>query len=79
MAEGAQRAAKVASPFDWTFTSDYAGTLRAGAVATETSERIDIEKLKQRDPLNFYDVVPLYEDELADNGCAEVSLVAKVV
>ena len=64
---------KVTSPFDWTYTSEYLGTSAAAALDEERSdESIDFEKLKQPDPLLFYETVPLYEDELADNGCAEV-------
>ncbi|KAJ8911038.1 hypothetical protein NQ315_004684 [Exocentrus adspersus] len=35
-------------PFDWTFSTDYKGTLSKSAVIEATEERIDIEKLKQK-------------------------------
>lgn len=37
-----------------------------------SDETISIEKLKRRDPINFYSQLMLYEDELADHGCSEV-------
>jgi hypothetical protein len=33
---------------------------------------IDYERLKRKDPIQFYTEITLYEDELADNGCAQV-------
>ena len=42
-----------------------------------TSEKIDIEKLKVRDKINFYADVLLFEDELSDNGCSVLR--AKIV
>ena len=35
---------------------------------SETTERIDIEKLKVREKILFYEDMLLFEDELADNG-----------
>jgi type 2A phosphatase activator TIP41 len=37
-----------------------------------TEERIDLEKLKRKDPIHFYAQLSLYEDELHDHGIAEV-------
>lgn len=61
-------------PFDWTFTSKYKGTLGPGVSVEKASleEDINFERLKQPDPIMFYDEVSLYEDELADHGCAQV-------
>ncbi|KAI6216715.1 TIP41-like protein [Aphelenchoides fujianensis] len=64
----------ISSPFDWTFTSEYGGTVGEGVRVEETSERIDLEKLKRPDPLLFYDAIQLYEDELADNGTGEMEV-----
>lgn len=61
-------------PFDWTFTTDYKGTLIPGDGHREclsfqdTKERINIEKLKVKEEIMFYDDVHLFEDELADHG-----------
>ena len=41
---------------------------------TETDERIDYSKLKTQERIYFYDEVILYEDELADNGTAVLSV-----
>ena len=60
-------------PFDWTYSSDYSGTLGPNVKVEETPLKIDIEKLKRRDPIHFYTQLTLYEDELADHGCAHVS------
>ena len=40
----------------------------------QTGERIDYEKLKQPEKIYFYDEVILFEDELADNGTAVLSV-----
>lgn len=42
--------------------------------ATATSERIDLEKLKVREKIMFYDDVLLFEDELSDNGSSILSV-----
>ena len=40
----------------------------------ETSQPIDQGLLLARDPILFYDEVPLYESELDDNGVASLSV-----
>ncbi len=73
-------------PYDWTFTpSGYVGTVspdprrkRKGEdvpppTVEETEERIDYDKLRERERILFYDEVLLYEDELDDNGCTKLS------
>uniref|UniRef100_A0A8R1TTB3 TIP41-like protein n=1 Tax=Onchocerca volvulus TaxID=6282 RepID=A0A8R1TTB3_ONCVO len=60
-------------PFDWTYTSDYKGTVE-GYTVVPTDEAISVEKLKRRDPISFYSQLTLYEDELADHGCSEMSI-----
>jgi type 2A phosphatase activator TIP41 len=66
-------------PFDWTYTSDYKGTLGPNVEVKETSETIDFEMLKRREPISFYNQMTLYEDELADHGCAEMTLRVRVM
>ena len=39
-----------------------------------TEERIDYEKLREREPIKFFDEVILFEDELDDNGCSKLSV-----
>lgn len=45
----------------------------------ETSERIDMEKLKRREPIQFYAQLTLFEDELADHGCASLTVRLRVM
>lgn len=40
----------------------------------ETEQRIDYAKLKQQERIHFFDEVVLYEDELADNGAAVLTV-----
>ena len=40
----------------------------------ETSEKIDVEKLKAPEKIYFYDEIILYEDELHDHGCAVLNV-----
>lgn len=56
-------------PFDWTFTTNYTGTI-SGFEVEETNERIDMDKLRQKDKIMFYHDLTLFEDELHDNGIA---------
>jgi len=41
---------------------------------SETTERIDLEKLKVREKIHFYADILLFEDELADNGSSMLSV-----
>jgi len=66
---------KVSHPFDWTFTTDYRGTLVGDWKSVAATDlRIDMEKLKQKEAIVFFDEIHLYEDELADHGCASCSI-----
>lgn len=60
-------------PFDWTFTTNYMGTM-SGFELVSTEERIDMEKLKKKDKILFYTDLTLFEDELHDNGIASLSV-----
>ncbi|XP_038128034.1 TIP41-like protein isoform X1 [Cyprinodon tularosa] len=73
---------EVLRPFDWTFTTDYRGTLLGEDVqmkAASTEERIDIEKLKAREHIMFYEEVLLFEDELHDHGVSTISVKIRVM
>lgn len=121
-------AKSVVKPFDWTFTTDYKGTLLMSIrknrqfstslarslistsnpasqvvkqttelpseapesevqrvsqqnklLVEETDERIDVNKLKVREEILFYDDLTLYEDELADHGTAHYSVKVRVM
>lgn len=41
---------------------------------TNTEERIDIEKLKAREHIMFFEEVLLFEDELHDHGVSMISV-----
>ena len=76
--------------YDWTYSTDYKGSLqrfmqskgsrvtltrRDGEVKVEaTAERIDYEKLKEREPILWFEDVSLYEDELHDHGISAMSV-----
>lgn len=88
--EGCPWVKRVIKPFDWTFTTQYKGTLSGKCnnsnptqeqsfKVEDTDERINIDKLKVRDEILFYDDVPLFEDELADHGTAEYSVKVRVM
>ncbi|OQR94188.1 hypothetical protein ACHHYP_01635 [Achlya hypogyna] len=75
--------------YDWTYTTDYKGNVgRAdgqGAVALDgvrveaTTDRIDFEKLKVREPLLWTNELNLYEDELHDHGISVMSIRVRVM
>lgn len=71
-------------PYDWTYTTTYAGHSTSGANSPFTcadplnpAHAIPIAELSRRDPILFYAEVPLFEDELHDNGSS--SMIARVV
>jgi type 2A phosphatase activator TIP41 len=71
---------EVVKPFDWSYSTDYKGTISPGAKPFEPSTKpIPVELLKQPDPILFFDEVMLYEDELADNGIAMLSCKIRVM
>lgn len=72
---------EVIKPFDWTFYTKYKGTF-VGEKALEvipTTERIDMEKLKVKEEIKFYEDLCLFEDELADNGIAQLAVKMRVM
>jgi type 2A phosphatase activator TIP41 len=71
---------EVVKPFDWSYTTDFKGeTASEGPLFEETREEIPMELLKRPDPILFFDDVILYEDELADNGIAMLSVKVRVM
>ncbi|XP_048458802.1 TIP41-like protein isoform X2 [Rhincodon typus] len=68
---------EVVKPYDWTFTTDYKGTLLGDELklkVTPTTERIDLEKLKTREQIMYFEEVLLFEDELHDHGVSMLSV-----
>ena len=71
---------EVVKPFDWSYSTDYKGTVsREGPQLQPSTKPIPLELLKRPDPIKFFDEVMLYEDELADNGIAMLSLKIRVM
>jgi len=64
--------------FDWTFTTPYTGTIHSSnhEVKIEAAPELSIpkDKLTAPEPILFFDEVHLFEDELADNGIAQLSV-----
>ncbi|KFY61921.1 hypothetical protein V496_04793 [Pseudogymnoascus sp. VKM F-4515 (FW-2607)] len=72
---------EVVKPFDWSYSTDYKGTL-AGASPTPftpDTEPIPIELLKRPDPILHFEEVVLYESELDDNGISLYSIKLRVM
>lgn len=71
-------------PYDWTYTTTYTGHEYADKLAngsTQTWETADPEnpshsipmaELTRPDPIMFYAEIPLFEDELHDNGSSQL-------
>jgi type 2A phosphatase activator TIP41 len=68
-------------PYDWTYTTTYtgspddAGSGNAQWVPgqfTNTQHTIPIAELSRPDPILFYAEIPLFEDELHDNGASHL-------
>jgi len=71
---------EVIKPFDWSYSTDYKGTLLPGtANFSSTTKPIPLELLRRPDPILFFDDVMFYEDELADNGIAMLSCKIRVM
>lgn len=71
---------EIVKPFDWSYTTDYIGTVRPGSPAFKPSESpIPTELLRRQDPILFFDEVMLYEDEMADNGITMISCKIRVM
>jgi len=64
--------------FDWTFTTEYQGTMSQGIIEP-TNEGINVALLQQPDPILFFDDFILFEDEVADNGSARLSVKVRVM
>ncbi|XP_045534026.1 TIP41-like protein [Papilio machaon] len=65
--------------FDWTFSTDYKGTLSDKIVVEPTDETINFEILKQKDQILFYHDLTLFEDELHDHGISKLSVKIRVM
>ena len=61
-------------PFDWTFTTDYQGTVNDKFVIEPTDMKIDKFKLMVKEKILFYNDLTLFEDELHDHGTSVSSV-----
>lgn len=61
-------------PYDWTYTTAYPGHTEEDSkiyptwASVDDDQGIPIDQLSRPDPILFYAEVPLFEDELHDNG-----------
>ena len=71
---------QVIKPYDWTYTTAYCGSHKSDRCFEEApTNSIDLKKLMQPDPILFYDELVLFEDELADNGVAMLTVRVRVM
>ncbi|CAO2637546.1 TIP41-like protein, partial [Lemmus lemmus] len=71
---------EVIKPYDWTYTTDYKGTLLGESLKLKvvpTTDHIDTEKLKAREQIKFFEEVLLFEDELHDHGVSSFFLLLR--
>ncbi|KAM3968081.1 TIP41-like protein [Aphomia sociella] len=65
--------------YDWTFSTDYKGTITDNIVIEATDESINYDLLKQKEQILFYHDLTLFEDELHDHGISKLSLKIRVM
>ncbi|KNZ76035.1 TIP41-like protein [Termitomyces sp. J132] len=80
-----------AKPYDWTYTAAYTGHEASNALSENTiaswiqadpnnlSHTIPMGELTRPDPILFYAEVPLFEDELHDNGSSNLLVRIRVM
>ena len=66
-------------PFDWSYSTDYADTVLKEPHFSPSEKPIPLHLLTRPDPILFFDELVLYEDELADNGEALLSIKIRVM
>lgn len=68
-------------PYDWTYTTLYPGHLGASSAKgldwqpadrNNSAHTIPLAELTRHDPILFYAEIPLFEDELHDNGSSQL-------
>ncbi|KAI5477055.1 hypothetical protein MNV49_006931 [Pseudohyphozyma bogoriensis] len=83
-ANGSSSEVTVQKPYDWTYTSLHLGTVNHASTSTfepapPSHPGIPLHLLARQDiPILFFDEVPLFEDELGDNGIAELVVRVRV-
>ena len=66
-------------PYDWTYSTNYKGTVHNLDLKPSELHEIPINKLTKPDPILFFDEAILFEDELADNGISILSYKIRVM
>uniref|UniRef100_A0A1B0APQ4 TIP41-like protein n=1 Tax=Glossina palpalis gambiensis TaxID=67801 RepID=A0A1B0APQ4_9MUSC len=66
-------------PFDWTFTTEYQGTVNKMFRIEKCEQKLNKFKLMQREKILFYHDLTLFEDELHDNGISSCSVKIRVM
>ncbi|KAJ3487993.1 hypothetical protein NLI96_g3146 [Meripilus lineatus] len=75
-------------PYDWTYTTMYPGSSQASSTTSVTwkpadldnpSHEIPLAELTRKDPILFYAEIPLFEDELHDNGASSLLVRIRVM
>uniref|UniRef100_A0A5K3FQQ6 TIP41-like protein n=1 Tax=Mesocestoides corti TaxID=53468 RepID=A0A5K3FQQ6_MESCO len=66
-------------PFDWTFSTPYNGTLTGKWRVEQTSEGLDYDFLRSRQPILLFGDLNLFEDELGDNGISTLNVKVRVM
>jgi type 2A phosphatase activator TIP41 len=65
--------------FNWTFTTDYQGTMKTRddedvRIEQDPPETLNLEKLMVKEKILFFDEIPMFEDELHDNGISNLTI-----
>jgi type 2A phosphatase activator TIP41 len=69
----------VVKPFDWSYSTAWKGRVEGGELREDPAAEIPYDRLRRPDPILLFDDVVLYEDELADNGIAMLSVKVRVM
>jgi len=71
-------------PFDWSYSTDYQGTILSSQTGEDfqfspSEQKLPVHLLTRPDPILFFSTVDLFEDELADNGMSISSVKVRVM
>lgn len=77
-------AKKIVKNYDWTYKPIYDGKLISSSdgnemIIEETKQEIDMERLKAKDEIKYFESLDLFEDELADHGIAQFNVKIRVM
>lgn len=77
-------AKKIVKNYDWTYRPVYEGKLipsHSGdpIIIEETTQEIDMERLKAKDEIKYFESIDLFEDELADHGISQFNVRIRVM